>query len=463
MKGFLIVGTASGVGKTTVTLALIAAMRRRGSIVQPFKGGPDFLDTGHLTRIAGRTARNLDTWMLSRAANEDVLREASNGADLVVAEGMMGLFDGKDGAGESGSSAEIAKLLQLPVVLVLDAAKSTRSIAAIVLGFEQFDPQLSLAGVILNRAANERHFKMLEAAIASSCHTPVLGWLPRDASIAIPERHLGLQTAEESTSPDSLERQIEMLALLAEKNLDVDALSSLRCGFDLRGTSPISRQIDKHSVSIGVARDLAFSFYYEDNLDLLRQHGAEIVPFSPIVDTALPEGLDAVYLGGGYPELHAVQLSSNKSMLHSIRMFAASNRPIYAECGGMIYLSRQLTTLDGHLHDMAAVLPFSIEMTDKLAKFGYVTINLTRDCVLGASGTILRGHSFHYSRITEASSLPTSYRVSYSLSARQEEEGFSLGNILASYIHLHFRTSPHIAQNFVELAKSLKSEEFTTA
>jgi len=462
MKGFLIAGTASGVGKTTVTLAIIAAMRRRGSVVQPFKGGPDFLDTGHLTRMAGRTARNLDTWMLSRAANEDVLREASEGADAVVVEGMMGLFDGKDGATETGSSAEIAKLFQLPVMLVLDAAKSARSIAAVVLGFEQFDPQLPLVGVILNRAASERHFKMLEAAIISSCKTPVLGWLPRDANIAIPERHLGLQTAEESTGPDSTECQMETLANLAENNLNLDALSSLQCGFEFRRTSP-NRHTSKPSVRIGLARDQAFSFYYEDNLDLLRQHSAEIIPFSPIADPALPEDLDAIYLGGGYPENYAAQLSSNQSMLHSIRTFAASHRPVYAECGGMIYLSRQLTTLDGASHRMAEILPLSIEMTGKLAKFGYVTVSLTHDCMLGPSGTVLRGHSFHYSRITDTPDLPTSYRVHYSLSDQQEDEGFTLGNILASYIHLHFRTSPNIAQRFVELARSLKSEELTTA
>jgi len=463
MKGFLIAGTASGVGKTTVTLAIIAALRKRGSIVQPFKAGPDFLDTGHHTRIAGRSARNLDTWMLSREANEDVLREASRGADVVVVEGVMGLFDGKDGATESGSSAEIAKLLQLPIVLVLDASKSARSLAAVVLGFEKFDPELQLAGVVLNRPASERHFRMLETAIHGSCKTPVLGWLPRDAEISIPERHLGLHTAEEFNNPESLERQIDTLAMLAEKHLKLDVLSSLPCGFAFEAGPAFYPRSDSPIVRIGVARDQAFSFYYEDNLDLLRQQGAEIVPFSPIAETALPEDLDALYLGGGYPELHALELSGNQSMLHSIRMFAASDRPIYAECGGMMYLSQRLATLDGACHDMAGVLPFSIEMTSQLTKFGYVTVDLTRDCLLGATGAVLRGHSFHYSRIVETPSLPTSYRVNYSLSAKQEEEGFSLRNVLASYIHLHFRTSPHIARNFVELAQSLKSEVLTAS
>jgi cobyrinic acid a,c-diamide synthase len=461
MKGFLIAGTASGVGKTTITLATIAALRKRGLVVQPFKGGPDFLDTGHLARVAERPARNLDTWMLSADANKDVLQEASAGADFVVVEGMMGLFDGKDGAAETGSSAEIAKLLKLPVVLVLDAAKSARSIAAVVMGFELFDPELELAGVILNRVAGERHFKILDSAITSSCKTPILGWLPREAKISIPERHLGLQAAEEFFGPN--QQPTDTLARLAEKHLDLDALLSLQCSLDLQASPPIKTRPANPAIRIGVARDRAFSFYYEDNLDLLRQSGAEIVPFSPIADATLPDELDALYLGGGYPELYAEQLAANHSMLHSVGAFASSDRPIYAECGGMVYLSRELTTLDNHSHRMAGVLPFSVEMTGKLAKFGYVTIHLTRDCMLGPSGTVLRGHSFHYSRITGTPRLPTCYRVDYSLSTQHEDEGYCLGNVLSSYIHLHFRAAPQIAQRLVELAISLKSKELTTA
>jgi cobyrinic acid a,c-diamide synthase len=456
MKGFLIAGTASGVGKTTVTLAVIAGMRRRGLTVQPFKGGPDFLDTGHHTQIGSRAARNLDTWMLSPDANRDVLRDASQGADAIVVEGMMGLFDGKDGETDTGSSAEIAKLLKLPVVLVLDAGKSARSIAAVVLGFELFDPAISLAGVILNRVASERHFKMLETALLSSCRTPVLGWLPREPFIAIPERHLGLRTAEESEDRPGEEQQIGRLAALAEKHLDLDALLSLECGLSIECVCPSENQRAEPSVRIGVARDHAFNFYYEDNLDLLRQHGAEIVSFSPMLDASLPEKLDALYLGGGYPELYARQLSENASMLSSIRAFAATGRPIYAECGGMIYLGQRLTTVDGNTYAMAGLLPFAMEMTGKLVQFGYVTIKLTRDCLLGTSGTVLRGHSFHYSRITDAPPPCTSYRAQYSLSGLEENEGFSVGSILASYIHMHFRTESQIARHFIEQARAVK-------
>ncbi|WP_213804251.1 cobyrinate a,c-diamide synthase [Granulicella sp. dw_53] len=462
MKGFLIAGTASGVGKTTATLAILAAMRRRGLIVQPFKGGPDFLDTGHHSRIAGRPARNLDTWMLSVAANKDVLRDAAQGANVVVVEGMMGLFDGKDGATEAGSSAEIAKVLQLPVVLVLDASKSARSIAAVLLGFEFFDSELSLAGVILNRVASERHFKMLEAAILSRCKTPILGWLPRNPAISIPERHLGLQAVEEADDSHTDDEQIDALAAMAEKHCALDRMLELECGLDPASSTIGAPEAEATSIRIGVARDRAFSFYYEDNLDLLRQQGAEIVPFSPISDSSLPADIDALYLGGGYPELYAEQLSANISMHRSIRNFVATQRPVYAECGGMIYLSQQLITADGQVHAMTGVLPFEMEMTNKLVQFGYVTVELMRDCLLGDRGTVVRGHSFHYSRITNQPIAATNYRVQYSLSGREEDEGYGLSNVLASYIHLHFRAAPKAAQHFVETARNTKILETLT-
>lgn len=452
MKGFLVAGMASGVGKTTVTLAITAALRRRGYTVQPFKGGPDFLDTGHHTHISGRTARNLDTWMLSAEANRDVLRQASKDADVLLVEGMMGLFDGKDGTTEVGSSAEIAKLLKLSVVLVLDAGKTARSIAAVVLGFELFDPELPLAGVILNRVASDRHFRMLEAAIQSACKTPVLGWLPREPAVAIQERHLGLQAVEESGTGEALEMRIDTLAALAEQHLDLSRLLKLQCGLEeMPETLPaFPNAVDR--IRIGVARDAAFSFYYEDNLDLLQQNGADLVPFSPMNDQNLPDSLDALYLGGGYPELYTAQINENRAMLAAVRDFALSGRPVYAECGGMIFLSRQITLRDGTSYRLAGILPFDIEMTDRLVNFGYVTVELSSDCLLGSAGAHIRGHSFHYSRISSVPNVATNYRVAYSLSGRTENEGYRLGNVLASYVHLHFRANREIARSFVDAA-----------
>ena len=461
MKGLLIAGTASGVGKTTVALAIMAGLRRRGLAVQAFKCGPDFLDTGHHTRICSRVARNLDTWMLSVEANRSVLRNAARGADVIVAEGMMGLFDGKNGSTEIGSSAEIAKLLKLPVVLVVDAAKSARSVAAMVLGFEIFDEDLRLAGVILNRVAGDRHYEMLREAIESSCTTKILGWLPLEPAIAIPERHLGLQGAAEQAADSHA--AIDAFAALAAKHLDLDGLLELECGLEMAGVKPlrVATLSSVDAVRVGVPSDHAFSFYYEDNLDLLREQGAEIVWFSPITDASLPSGLDALYLGGGYPELHAEQLSGNRQMLEEVRTFAASGRPVYAECGGMLYLSESLS-VDEDSYAMAGVLPLSMQMTDSLVQFGYVTVEFTEDCLLGRKGTVVRGHSFHHSRIASQGDVATNYHVQYSISGKEELEGFRQGNVLSSYIHVHFRANPAVAENFVAAIRQARTLQAVT-
>jgi cobyrinic acid a,c-diamide synthase len=462
VRGLLVSGTASGVGKTTVALAIMAGLLRRGLVVQPFKCGPDFLDTGHHTRICGRTARNLDTWMLSVEANRSVLRNAACGADVIVAEGMMGLFDGKSGSTEIGSSAEIAKLLRLPVVLVVDAAKSARSVAAVVLGFEMFDAELRLAGVILNRVAGERHYEMLRDAIEASCKTKIMGWLPLEPAIAIPERHLGLQGAAEQAI-DSHETAVDALASLAEKYLDLNGLLDLKCGLEMaaNGSARTVNSLSNDTVRIGVPSDHAFSFYYEDNLDMLREQGAEIIRFSPLNDASLP-GLDALYLGGGYPELHAEQLSSNRGMLEEVRGFAASGKPVYAECGGMMYLSEKLS-VDDASYAMVGALPLAMQMTEKLVQFGYVTVEFTEDCLLGRKGTVVRGHSFHYSRIESLGDVETSYHVQYSMSGKEEMEGFRQGNVLASYIHLHFRANPAVAENFVAAIRQARTLQAVTA
>ncbi|HET9087040.1 MAG TPA: cobyrinate a,c-diamide synthase, partial [Acidobacteriaceae bacterium] len=256
---------------------------------------------------------------------------------------------------------------------------------------------------------------------------------------------------------------VETLASLAERHLDVQHLENLECGLLLNPEvvppcSPAGEQI-----RIGIAQDQAFSFHYHDNLELLRQHGATVVPFSPIHDASLPPDLDALYLAGGYPELHAPQLSGNAAMLSAIREFVASNRPVYAECGGMIFLSRQLTTRDGMINPMAGVLPLDIEMTGKLVDFGYVEVELNTDCLLGKAGTTLRGHSFHYSRISNLPEIPTDYRVQYSLSGHFENEGYRVKNVLASYIHVHFRTNPAIARSFVQAALASRSAKLVHA
>jgi cobyrinic acid a,c-diamide synthase len=299
---------------------------------------------------------------------------------------------------------------------------------------------------------------MLRAAIVSSCKTRILGWLPRESAIAIPERHLGLQGAAE-TAESSSDAAIDTLAALAEKHFDLDALLGLQCGAKLAEVAS-SRRVNPlpgDTLRVGVPSDHAFSFYYEDNLDLLRELGVEIVRFSPMHDVALPHDLDGLYLGGGYPELHAEQLSGNKTMLKDVRAFAASGKPVYAECGGMLYLAETLSTADRSSYAMAGVLPLSMQMTERLVQFGYVTVEFTEDCLLGRAGTEVRGHSFHYSRISSQGEVATSYRVQYSMSGREELEGFRKGNVLASYIHLHFRANYAIAENFVMAVRQART------
>ncbi len=450
MKAFLIAGTASGVGKTTVSLALCAAFRERGLRVQAYKCGPDFLDTGHLSAISGRAARNLDSWMLDEQSNRDIFARGAAEADVAIVEGMMGLFDGVSGGGEKGSAAEIAKLLSLPVILVLDASKSARSLAAVIHGFETFDPELRFAGLVLNQVAGESHFRLLRDAIQSTSRTPLLGWLPRNEGVAIPERHLGLRTADEESFPSERTRSF---AAFAEKHLDLDRLLN---GEDAR--LQIAQAVTRREarISLGVARDPAFCFYYQDNLDLLEAAGAKIVAFSPLSDSALPPGLDALYLGGGYPELYAEQLSSNCGFLTSLRSFAQSGRPVYAECGGMMYLAEELCIREGQRFSMASVLPLRIEMTDRLVRFGYVEVEFAQDCFLAAKGTVARTHSFHYSRAIPTGELSAPFQARYSLSGLNDSEGCLLGNVLGSYFHLHFAGNRSIATAFVQASEAVK-------
>jgi|SRR5579864_144162 len=461
MIAFVVAGTASGVGKTTVALALMAAFRERGYFVQPFKCGPDFLDPGHHSALCGRRARNLDTWMLDDDANRAIFESALRDADVAIVEGMMGLYDGVSSGTGEGSTAEIAKLLNLPVVLVLDAANSARSIAAVVKGFESFDRELRFCGIVLNGVSSAGHYRMLEAAMREVTATPLLGRIPRDSALTIPERHLGLHTIEEQSSSGTYAVR---LTEIARQHLDVSRLLELSSPGLIAPRAASQVQVNpafsgKPLVRIGVARDRAFSFYYEDNFDLLREHGAECVFFSPLAHSSLPSNLDALYLGGGYPELYADTLSSNQLMSAEVRSFARSGKPIYAECGGLVYLGRSLALLDGKVSPMSGVLPLEFEMTPHLVQFGYVDVEFIADCLLGEKGTMVRGHSFHCSRLRSAGNLSTVYQVRYSLRRQAEAEGFASKNVLASYIHLYFRGNPRAAVSFVQAARRAQAAE----
>lgn len=424
--------------------------------MQPFKVGPDFIDPGLHTQIAGAQSRNLDGWMVGKEWNEALFRRLMVGADAGLIEGVMGLYDGRDGLTESGSSAEMAKWLDVPAVLVVDARSMARSAAALVYGFTRFDPQLRFAGVIFNRVGGEKHLRYLKEALSSSCpEVVVLGGIPREEGVAIPERHLGLVTAEEMDL-DSAWRS--RLAALVEKHLDIDLLlektrycTAVGEGFSREDAKPRRGEAGSLEPEIAVARDAAYCFYYPDNLELLERAGARLHFFSPLGGEGLPKNCSGAYLGGGYPELFAEAISRNSAFLDSLRERAGQGMPIYAECGGLMTLGRFIETLDGQRRPMAGILPFGTRMLGRLKALGYTEVVLRRSCLLGEPGGVIRGHEFHYSEIVEEAE--ASFEFAYEIYGRKDEvsrhEGYQAGSVLASYVHLHWGSAPESAERFV--------------
>jgi len=445
LRGLVVAGAQSGVGKTTLTLGLLAAWQRRGLTVQPFKVGPDFIDPGHHGRAAGRASHNLDGWMLSQEENLRIFHQHTRTADLAVVEGVMGLFDGFDGTSEAGSTAQMAKWLDLPVLLIVDARAMARSAAALVHGFATFDPELALAGVIFNRLGSATHLDYLRQALAAAGEVRCFGGLPRDPALAIPERHLGLVTTEDNPLGPAY---LEHLADLVERHLDLEglltALPPLTRGEIAAPVRPAPR------VRLAVAQDRAFCFYYPDNLEWLARFGAEIAFFSPLEDRDLPEGVHGLYLGGGYPELFARQLSANQTLLRTVRERAAAGLPIYAECGGLMYLCREIHDLEGERHALAGVLPLGVRMLPRLKALGYREVTLMADGLLGPVGTRARGHEFHYSEIiSPPEQLPRLYQLTARRGGEPVLEGYAVNQVSASYVHLHFGSNPEVARHFV--------------
>ena len=473
MRGIVIAGTHSGCGKTTVTLGIMAALRKKGLAVQPFKAGPDFIDAGLHRIVADRPSRNLDLWMCGRDYVTRCFRRHAADADISVIEGVMGMYDG------DRSTASLASLLEAPVVLVVDAYGMAESAGAVVQGYTEFGVRSSrldrdgspcgvtceenrFAGVLFNRVASESHYKRLKDSVRA---VPVLGYLPRELDFEIPHRHLGLTTAEENPLAGA---NIDRLADAILKHIDIDIVyesATLDTGAWDRQPKKQSALRTPHSAfRIAVAYDKAFSFYYEDNLDLLRDAGAEIVRFSPLADRAIPGAAEAVYIGGGYPELHAAALSANSSMRESVRAWVDAGKPLYAECGGLMYLSRGIRDFDNTLFAMAGVFPFETRMTKK-PRLGYREIVLNADCILGNTGEKFRGHEFHYSEIDEMQVRSAEcgvrnehqtdmiYAVRDGQGREKGREGFRYKNTLASYAHVHFGSNPRIAERFAAFVK----------
>jgi cobyrinic acid a,c-diamide synthase len=445
----VVAGTESGVGKTSLTLGLVMLLRRRGLRVQTFKVGPDYLDPTYLTLASGRPCYNLDGWMTGETYVRQLFCRASQDADIAVVEGVMGLFDGADEGSLEGSTAQIAKWLAAPVLLIANVHGMARSIAALVHGYSSFEPGIEVCGVIANHCGSEGHGRLLANSLRLASLPPLMGIVSRGALPELPSRHLGLVTADADRLPSAT---LEKLADALEPGLAIDPILKIA-----RKAAPIDlpsvpgSAVRNARVRLGVARDEAFHFYYPDNLEALQRMGCELVTFSPMRDSALPAGLNGIYLGGGYPEEYAAELSANNAMLESIRTFAAAAGMVYAECGGLMYVSEALETLDGKRHAMLGLLPATTRMCKRLQSLGYREATLLQDGFWGKRGERLRGHEFHYSEMTRTPAWPAAYQTSPRRSQKESCEGFQneSGSILASYLHLHFASTPTAVEHFV--------------
>jgi cobyrinic acid a,c-diamide synthase len=435
-------------GKTTITVGLLGALTRRKVRVQPFKKGPDFIDPSWLSYAAGRACRNLDRFWMDDTTILQSFTQGCRDADMAIVEGNMGLYDGMDVQG-TGSTAELSKSLQAPVILIVDATRMTRSAAAMVMGFQHFDPQTNIVGVILNKVARSRHESMLRQTIEQYCGLPVIGAVPKNTLPTFPERHLGLIPAGEYNQvTDSIEKTIDIVS----QTVDIDKLIAIAQGAPALEIPKLEiKTVMSPRATIGVIRDQAFSFYYPENLESLVAAGAQLVEIDACSDIELP-AIDGLYIGGGFPELFAEQLENNAGLRRDIRYAIEAGLPVYAECGGLMYLGRRIFW-QGHAYNMVGALPYDVVVEKKPQGHGYTIMKITQDNPWFPTGAELKGHEFHHSRVVNVSSdLTTAMQVERGTGLGDSRDGFIYRNTFASYNHLHAATCPDWARNFVDIA-----------
>lgn len=454
----IIAGERSGVGKTTVTLALLSSLSRQNRKVQSFKVGPDYIDPMFHQQVTGRPCRNLDPVLTSEHYVQDCFTHHLQGVDYALVEGVMGLFDGASGREDFASTAHVARLLQLPVLLVLDSSKLSRSVAAIAHGYKTFDPRVQLAGVVLNRVGSDRHLELLKDAL-EPLNLPVLGVLRRQDNIKIPDRHLGLVPTDELSELQTL---IDRLAHLGETCFDWERLEQeLKVGKEelkvnklqvvsAAGHSPrFENNLQPATpIRIAIARDRAFSFYYQDNLDILQELGAELIPWSPLTDTSLPQDVQGLYFGGGFPEVFAQQLAENSTAREAVQQAILTGMPTYAECGGLMYLGEQITDFESQSWPMVGVLPTTTMMGKRLT-VGYRQATALQNSPLLPAGTIIWGHEFHHSQQTAMPEKPLFEIRGYD-KGKVSPEGWQMHQLHASYVHLHWGARPEIPAQFLK-------------
>jgi cobyrinic acid a,c-diamide synthase len=454
----MIAGTGGDCGKTMVALGLAAAWRREGIEIATFKKGPDYIDAAWLSLAAGRPARNLDTWMMGaeRVLFSFQANAVRTGVNII--EGNRGLHDGLNAQG-THSSAALAKLLDSPVILVLSAQKMTRTVAAIALGMKMLDPDLNIAGVLLNRVANARQEALVRTAIESETGLPVLGSIPRAEEGLLPGRHMGLVTPQEHAEA---ERSVNAAADRVSRSVDLKRLRAIAEAAALNpmvGTGICDGSVDRidaGGVRIGCFAGSAFTFYYPENLDAIDRTGATMVEINPLKNPELPP-VDALYIGGGFPETHATQLADNVSFRRSVAASAQSGLPIWAECGGLMFLARSIHWKES-TYPMAGFLPMAVALSDKPAGHGYEEVMADRPNPFVKTGTLLRGHEFHYSKIIEAGQVETAFEVRRGVGLGRGRDGIVMNRALASYLHVHSLASPDWVHWLAKAAKKYKRE-----
>lgn len=454
----LVIGAPTGrSGKTTFTLGLLRALTRQGIAVQPFKKGPDYIDTSWHTAAAGQTSRNLDAFFMNKNEMCSSIFNQSIDKKITIIEGAMGLYDGLDMQGSS-STAEIAKLTCTPVILVVDATRMTRSVAAMVMGYQYFDPNVQIVGVVLNKVSRVRHEKMAREAIEEFCKIPVVGAIPKDANLCIPDRHLGLVTNGEF---DETDRLLDYLADVISQHVDLNMILTLaqnapelpKCS-DSTVPNLIEYSLKNSGVKpkIGIIKDAAFSFYYPENIEALTGMGAEVVPISALLDKHLPSSLDGLYIGGGFPEVFAARLEENITLRDEIRIAGEKGLPIYAECGGLMYLGRSLR-LSSHNFEMVGLLPFDTQMESKPQGHGYTIMETNPGQPWFSDKAQIKGHEFHNSRVINlAPYVKFGLKVIRGHGIDGENDGIHYKNVFAAYNHIHALGCPEWAEGMIKLA-----------
>jgi cobyrinic acid a,c-diamide synthase len=453
----LLTGTSSRAGKTVISIGLMRALVKRGYKVQPYKIGPDFIDPSFHFFATGRVSRNLDGYMMTPGDMLGTFQRNFKDADIAVIEGTMGLYDSHDALDEKGSTAEASKILKAPVVLIANVERIARTAAAFVLGYKLFDRKVDIQGVILNRLGNPRHAGKARLAVEKLAGMRVLGVVPRDAKIEIPERHLGLVPAYEKKN---IELLFDNLAKIVEEHVDVDALIEIaEAAPELkdREENSIFRPKRKFDVTMGIVKDKAFTFYYQDVIDAFAASCSSMSYIDALKDSSLPE-IDALYIGGGFPEVFASQLEKNTSLREDIQEFCEAGKPVYAECGGLMYLGEKLITKEGEEYGMVGFLPLDTKMEQRFQALGYARRVAVKDNPICRKGDTLVGHEFHYSKVKLRGKVEYAYKTSRGRGVDGVHDGILKKNTLAGYLHLHVLSYPRMVRNFLALAEKMKGE-----